>query len=59
MQPSRPRRLGRGGRRQESVTDLVALQSFICPITRRVMMDPVITSDGHSYERVAVEVEIL
>ena len=28
---------------------------FLCPITQEVMDDPVITSDGHTYERVAIE----
>ncbi|XP_031226202.1 WD repeat, SAM and U-box domain-containing protein 1 isoform X3 [Mastomys coucha] len=28
---------------------------FICPITREVMKDPVIASDGYSYEREAME----
>ena len=28
---------------------------FICPITRVTMIDPVICSDGYSYERVAIE----
>jgi len=29
--------------------------NFICPITLAVMKDPVICSDGHSYERNAIE----
>ena len=29
--------------------------AFLCPITREVMEDPVICSDGHTYERVAIE----
>eukprot|EP00041_Stephanoeca_diplocostata_P028610 m.821782 g.821782 ORF g.821782 m.821782 type:complete len:709 (-) comp23402_c0_seq19:1497-3623(-) len=28
--------------------------SFICPITREVMVNPVSTSDGHSYERESI-----
>ncbi len=24
---------------------------FLCPITREIMKDPVVTSDGHSFER--------
>ncbi|EQC28381.1 hypothetical protein SDRG_13928 [Saprolegnia diclina VS20] len=31
------------------------LDSFICPITHDVMDDPVVTTDGHSYERSAIE----
>eukprot|EP00908_Phaeocystis_cordata_P024641 Transcript_7100.p6 GENE.Transcript_7100~~Transcript_7100.p6 ORF type:complete len:128 (+),score=12.86 Transcript_7100:2494-2877(+) len=27
------------------------VSSFLCPITQEVMTDPVITSDGHTYER--------
>jgi hypothetical protein len=29
--------------------------AFACPITREIMDDPVICSDGHTYERVAIE----
>jgi hypothetical protein len=28
---------------------------FRCPLTRRVMRDPVSALDGHTYERVAIE----
>lgn len=28
---------------------------FICPITKKIMTDPVCTDDGHSYERKALE----
>ena len=31
------------------------LQTFICPITGDIMKDPVIGSDGHTYERSAIE----
>jgi hypothetical protein len=31
------------------------LHGFICPITAEVMMDPVITCDGQTYERRAIE----
>ncbi|KAI8572855.1 hypothetical protein RHMOL_Rhmol01G0232500 [Rhododendron molle] len=34
---------------------LEPLQSFICPITREVMVDPVETSSGHTFERSAIE----
>ena len=27
----------------------------LCPITTEVMVDPVVTADGHSYERTAIE----
>ena len=29
--------------------------SFVCPVTLKLFVDPVICSDGHSYERVAIE----
>lgn len=29
--------------------------SFLCPITQQIMEDPVMTDDGHSYERDAIE----
>ena len=28
---------------------------FICPITHEIMTDPVLTADGHAYERAAIE----
>lgn len=31
------------------------LEDLKCPITREIMEDPVIASDGHSYERAAIE----
>lgn len=31
-----------------------ALPSFKCPITHRVMRDPVVAADGHCYERSAI-----
>ncbi|XP_021814989.1 U-box domain-containing protein 44-like [Prunus avium] len=34
---------------------LEPLQSFICPITREVMVDPVETSSGQTFERSAIE----
>ena len=30
-------------------------ESFKCPITQEIMRDPVMCSDGHSYERSAIE----
>jgi len=45
--------------RRESVGLNVPLPAdFTCPITKDRMMDPVVASDGHSYERSAIE-EIL
>jgi hypothetical protein len=26
-----------------------------CPITRQIMLDPVVAADGHSYERTAIQ----
>lgn len=34
---------------------LRSVDSFLCPITRDPMMDPVICCDGHTYERAAIE----
>ncbi|CAA2933267.1 U-box domain-containing 44-like [Olea europaea subsp. europaea] len=34
---------------------LEPLQSFYCPITKEVMVDPVETPSGHTYERSAIE----
>lgn len=31
------------------------IDSFLCPITRETMVDPVICCDGHTYERKAIE----
>eukprot|EP00286_Rhodomonas_abbreviata_P030002 CAMPEP_0181299814 /NCGR_PEP_ID=MMETSP1101-20121128/6553_1 /TAXON_ID=46948 /ORGANISM="Rhodomonas abbreviata, Strain Caron Lab Isolate" /LENGTH=154 /DNA_ID=CAMNT_0023405001 /DNA_START=223 /DNA_END=684 /DNA_ORIENTATION=+ len=30
-------------------------QEYACPITQSVMLDPVLASDGHTYERTAIE----
>ncbi len=30
-------------------------EAFICPITQDIMNDPVFASDGHTYERTAIE----
>jgi hypothetical protein len=35
--------------------DSFVLDSFQCPVTMEVMIDPVITADGHTYERKAIE----
>merc|ERR1712045_349656 len=34
---------------------LKGVDSFLCPITRELMTDPVICCDGHTYERAAIE----
>ena len=35
--------------------DLAIDSTRVCPITQEVMQDPVVTSDGHTYERTAIE----
>lgn len=40
--------------RMESLSSGIP-DEFICPITRELMKDPVIASDGYSYEREAME----
>ncbi|GAB5033901.1 wd sam and u-box domain-containing protein 1 [Nannochloropsis oceanica] len=32
-----------------------ALEPLLCPISRCIMRDPVLTCDGHSYERASIE----
>ena len=39
-----------------SASDLMPVSSFLCPITTRIMRDPVVCEDGHSYDRAAIEV---
>ena len=34
---------------------LTTPNEFLCPITQDVMVDPVVASDGHSYERAAIQ----
>ena len=34
---------------------LTTPNEFLCPITQDVMIDPVVASDGHSYERTAIQ----
>jgi len=48
-------------KREERIENLQLLDSdsfphdYLCPITQEVMVDPVIASDGHSYERKAIK----
>jgi len=30
------------------------VEAFVCPITQDLMADPVVTADGHTYEREAI-----
>lgn len=39
----------------EEEKELEVPEGFECPITSNLMVDPVITSDGHTYERYAIE----
>lgn len=34
---------------------LITPNEFLCPVTQDVMIDPVVASDGHSYERIAIQ----
>jgi len=36
-----------------------APEAFYCPITQDIMQDPVVAADGHTYERVALEVWLI
>ncbi len=46
----------RRSRRQElGLTNATLPLEFRCPLTLATMRDPVVASDGHSYERVAIE----
>ncbi|KAF0694517.1 Aste57867_14599 [Aphanomyces stellatus] len=36
------------------IIQVVQVDSFMCPITCDVMLDPVVAADGHSYERSAI-----
>ena len=44
---------GSGSAGQQGAAAVVS--SFVCPITQAVMEDPVMTADGHTYERAAIE----
>lgn len=50
---------GAAGPAQQSEENIELLELFssllICPITQQIMVDPVITSDGQTYEREAIE----
>ena len=37
------------------INEFELTEDFICPITKEVMLEPVITSDGYSYEGWAIE----
>lgn len=35
--------------------DFTTVEAYLCPITRDIMLDPVVASDGNTYERDAIE----
>eukprot|EP00045_Choanoeca_perplexa_P005436 m.46121 g.46121 ORF g.46121 m.46121 type:complete len:605 (+) comp13118_c0_seq2:30-1844(+) len=41
--------------KQPSIGSGLTMDSFLCPITSQVMLDPVIAQDGYTYERAAIE----
>ncbi len=43
------------GRRAAELRLCATLQSAVCPITNKCMIDPVMAADGHSYECAAIE----
>lgn len=53
VKQSRTRRVG--GMDQTDVELGVAPEDYLCPISMEVMVDPVVASDGHSYERNCIE----
>lgn len=44
----------RAGRRL-SWSEIVPIKTFLCPISGRLLEDPVITADGHTYEKKEIE----
>eukprot|EP01105_Mastigella_eilhardi_P019224 TRINITY_DN4513_c0_g1_i1.p1 TRINITY_DN4513_c0_g1~~TRINITY_DN4513_c0_g1_i1.p1 ORF type:complete len:295 (-),score=68.25 TRINITY_DN4513_c0_g1_i1:41-925(-) len=40
---------------QRCLATLPDVFHFICPLTHRIMHDPVVAADGHTYERAAIE----
>jgi hypothetical protein len=43
-----------GGEERRTGNVMIIPEEFHCPITHEIMKDPVMTSDGHSYERTAI-----
>lgn len=51
-------KMPRTGRAVENIDLPPVPEAFICPITGKVMADPVTAADGHTYERHAIEIEM-
>jgi hypothetical protein len=40
---------------RELNAQIIIPEAYICPITREIMVDPVVTADGNTYERSAIQ----
>jgi hypothetical protein len=40
---------------REVNAQIIIPEAYICPITREIMVDPVVTADGNTYERSAIQ----
>ena len=50
-----PQRRKNNNHRRISWSEVVPIKTFLCPISGRLLMDPVLTSDGHTYEKEEIE----
>jgi hypothetical protein len=41
--------------RAQQIQQMASLYGLACPLTRQLMRDPVVASDGYTYERAAIE----
>ncbi|ELR17586.1 Ubox domain containing protein [Acanthamoeba castellanii str. Neff] len=46
---------GKGKQKAKAHDDNEPPEEFLCPITQELMKDPVVASDGHTYEKLAIE----
>ena len=46
---------GAAGAQRNADVSVELVEYFLCPITMSTMSDPVVTSDGQTYERTAIE----